>query len=214
MLSVHMFSSLDGVVQGPGGPDEDARDGFDRGGWFIPFTSDPVFGEIVAGWFRAADALLLGRVTFETFRGYWPRVTDPDDPVATAINTGPRYVVSSTLTDPGWDGTVVVDPTDPAGLAGEIAALKQAVPGELQVHGSARLARSLHDLGLVDVYRIIVAPVALGGGLRLFDDGAAPSGFDVTRSHVAGSGLVYLELTPKPLEVSEAVVEGGRDATR
>jgi dihydrofolate reductase len=211
VLSVNIFSSLDGVVQGPGGPDEDTRGGFDRGGWFIPFTSDAVFGEIVAEWFRAADALLLGCTTFEMFRGYWPQVTDPDDPVATTINAGPRYVVSSTLTDPAWEGTIVVDPTD---LAGRIAALKQSVPGELQVHGSARLARSLHDLGLVDVYRIFLAPVALGGGLRLFDDGAVPSGFDVTRSHVAGSGLVYLELTPKPLEIAEAAVEDGRDTTR
>ncbi len=209
VLSVNIFTSLDGVVQGPGGPEEDPTGGFDKGGWFIPFTADPMFGRVVDGWFAATDAILLGRTTYDMFLGYWPQVTDPDDTVAATINAGPRYVVSATLREPSWAGTTVIDPS---GLAAEIAALKASAGDELQVHGSARLASTLHDLGLVDVYRVFVAPVVLGAGKRLFDRGAVPSGFTVTRTEVGASGLVYLELRPRPLELAEAAVIDGRDS--
>ncbi|GAA1713036.1 dihydrofolate reductase family protein [Isoptericola hypogeus] len=212
-LSVNIFTSLDGVVQGPGGPDEDTRGGFDRGGWFMPYTADPMFGGIVDGWFAQADAFLLGRTTYDIFEAYWPQVTDPQDAVAAKINAGPRYVVSSTLREPAWAGTTVIDPAS-SDLATEVRALKDAPGGELQVHGSARLASSLHDLGLVDVYRVFVAPVVVGAGARLFDVGAAPSGFDATRSQIGDGGLVYLELEPRPLEVAESQIVDGRNELR
>ena len=213
MLSVNMFTTLDGVVQGAGGPEEDTSGGFDKGGWFIPFTADPMFGRVVDGWFAATDAILLGRTTYDMFLGYWPDVTDPEDAVAARINAGPRYVVSATLREPSWAGTTVIDPSS-SDLAAEVEALKARAGDELQVHGSARLASTLHDLGLVDVYRIFVAPVVLGDGKRLFDRGAVPSGFTVTRTEVGESGLVYLELRPGPLELAESAVIDNRDSVR
>jgi len=210
-LSVNIFTSLDGVVQGPGGPDEDTRGGFTEGGWFVPFTTDPAFGEVVDGWFAEVDAFLLGRTTYDMFWASWGQVTDPDDALAARIDAGPRYVVSSTLTDPEWAGTTVIDPAD---LPGAVQALKAGPDGELQVHGSARLASTLHDLGLVDVWRLVVAPVVVGSGARLFDTGAAPSGFDVTRSRLGDSGLVFLELEPRPLRHGTAdVVDGAQSVS-
>ncbi|MFI2103980.1 dihydrofolate reductase family protein [Isoptericola sp. NPDC019693] len=210
-LSVNVFTSLDGVVQGPGGPEEDTRGGFAEGGWFVPFTSDPVFGEVVEGWFAEVDAFLLGRTTYDMFWASWGQVTDPDDALAARIDAGPRYVVSSTLRDPEWARTTVIDPGN---LAADVQALKDGPDGELQVHGSARLASTLHDLGLVDLYRLVVAPVVLGSGARLFDDGASPSGFAVARSRLGDSGLVFLELEPRPLRHGTADVVDGQQSVR
>ncbi|MCK9792328.1 dihydrofolate reductase family protein [Isoptericola sp. 4D.3] len=210
-LSVNIFTSLDGVVQGPGGPDEDTRGGFAQGGWFVPFTTDPMFGEVVDGWFAEVDAFLLGRTTYDIFVASWAQVTDPEDALAARINAGPRYVVSATLSEPEWPGTTVIDP---AHLAARVQALKDGPDGELQVHGSARLASTLHDLGLVDVYRVFVAPAVIGSGARLFGDGAAPSGLAVTRSRIGDSGLVYLELEPRPLERGVADVVDGEQSVR
>lgn len=210
-LSVNIFTSLDGVVQGPGGPEEDTRGGFAEGGWFVPFTTDALFGEVVDGWFAEVDAFLLGRTTYDIFHTSWGQVTDPDDALAARIDAGPRYVVSSTLDKPAWAGTTVIDPAD---LADRVQSLKDGPDGELQVHGSARLASTLHDLGLVDVYRIFLAPVVVGSGARLFDDGASPSGFAVVRSQVGDSGLVYLELEPMVLRHGTADVVDGRQSVR
>lgn len=210
-LTLHTFTSLDGVMQGPGGPDEDTSGGFRHGGWFMPFTEDETFGEIVAGWFTKAEEFLLGRTTYDLFWPYWSKVTDPDDPVAAALNTLPKHVVSTTLRDPQWSGTTVLDP---ARLVEDVLALKAGPGGELQVHGSHQLARSLHDAGLIDEYRIFVAPVVLGEGKRLFDVGAVTSGFAVAATRTTGSGLLYAELTPAPLEIGEAVVEDGKDTVR
>ncbi|MFF2451983.1 dihydrofolate reductase family protein [Isoptericola sp. NPDC058082] len=213
-LSVNIFTSLDGVVQGPGGPEEDTRGGFTEGGWFVPFTTDPVFGEVVDGWFAEVDAFLLGRTTYDMFWASWGQVTDPDDALAARIDAGPRYVVSSTLRDPAWAGTTVIDPAGDASLAAQVQALKDGRDGELQVHGSARLASTLHDLGLVDVWRLVVAPVVVGSGARLFDAGAAPSGFAVTWSRIGDSGLVFLELEPRPLRHGTADVVDGSQSVR
>ncbi|MGF0116026.1 dihydrofolate reductase family protein [Promicromonospora sp. Marseille-Q5078] len=210
-LSVNIFTSLDGVVQGPGGPEEDTRGGFAEGGWFVPFTTDPLFGEVVEEWFDEVDAFLLGRTTYDIFHASWGQVTDPDDALAARIDAGPRYVVSATLGEPAWAGTTVIDPAD---LDDRVRALKDGPAGELQVHGSARLASTLHDLGLVDVYRIFVAPVVVGSGARLFDDGASPSGFAVARSQVGDGGLVYLELEPRELRHGTADVVDGRQSVR
>jgi dihydrofolate reductase len=187
-LTVHTFVTLDGVIQGPGAPEEDPSGGFTRGGWMVPFAPDH-WGKVVDSWFDRLDAFLLGRRTFELMRGYWPEVTDPDDPVAATYRTHPKYVASSTLTDPGWEGSTVL-----AGdLAAEVTRLKEQGEGELQVHGSATLIRSLHEAGLVDTYRMLQFPVVVGQGKRLFTHPGAAAGLTVTSLEALPDGVVALE---------------------
>jgi dihydrofolate reductase len=205
-LSVNEFLSLDGVMQGPGGPDEDRSGGFDRGGWVIPlFDADT--GEIVDSWFERGTAILLGRTTYDLMSGYWSQVTDPDNEVAAALNGRPKYVASTTLTDPQWQNTTVLG--DDALSA--VADLKKQPGGELQVHGSCGLARQLHRAGLVDVYRLITFPVSVGQGKRLFEPGDPAYGYDVVASRTTSTGAMYAELEPKDYAVAAVAVEDGRE---
>lgn len=189
LLAVHTFVTLDGVIQGPGAPEEDPSGGFTRGGWMVPFAPDH-WGEVVDSWFERLGAFVLGRRTFELMRGYWPDVTDPDDQVATTFRTRPKYVLSSSLTDPGWEGSTVL-----AGdLVTEIGRLKEdGGTGELQVHGSATLVRSLHEAGLVDIYRMLQFPVVVGQGKRLFSHPGAAADLAVTSVRALPDGVVALE---------------------
>ena len=208
-LTVHEFISLDGVVQGPGGADEDTSGGFDLGGWIAPFGADPAFGEVVDGWFAKVEEFLLGRSTFVMMRDYWSKVTDPDDPVAAKLNGLPKHVASRTLDDPGWQHATVLG--DDLGAA--VSALKARDGGELQVHGSCQLVHELHRLGLVDEYRLLVAPVVLGSGKRLFAD-ALPTTFAV-ESRAFDSGLVSMVLRPTAAPVlGDFAVEDGEETTR
>jgi dihydrofolate reductase len=195
-LTVHTFVTLDGVMQGPGGPDEDRSGGFAHGGWMMPL-SDEDFGRIVTGWFQNADALLLGRTTYGLFAGFWPEVTDPDDPVAAALNSLPKHVASTTLSDPTWANTSVIEGDVLAG----VQALKEQPGRELQVHGSCGLVHTLHDAGLVDEYRLLLAPVVLGSGKKLFPDGTAPTGFEVAATETTSTGCTYLVLRPTGKDV-------------
>jgi dihydrofolate reductase len=208
-LCVHAFLTLDGVMQGPGGPDEDRSNGFDHGGWLVPYA-DQDFGRIVDGWFRDAEAILLGRSTYQMMEPYWSQVTDPDDRVGAVLNTFPKYVASTTLTQETatWtNSTVLPDP-----VLDRVRELKEQPGGELQVHGSWRLVRALHDAGLVDVYRLLVFPVVLGDGKRLFEPGAAPSGFQTLSSELTAAGAVSLVLEPAALATAGTfVVEDGRE---
>ena len=190
-LTVHTFLSLDGVMQGPGGPDEDRTGGFDSGGWVVPYV-DEEFGALVSGWFDRTDEILLGRTTYDLFATFWSTVTDPDDLVAATLNTRPKHVVSTTLRDPAWQNTSVI--TDNAVAA--VAKLKEQPGGELQVHGSCGLTHTLHDAGLVDEYRLIVFPVVLGKGKRLFADGSVPGSLTLLDSTVTAKGAVALTLRP------------------
>lgn len=206
-LTVHSFLTLDGVMQGPGSPEEDPSDGFESGGWLVPYVSDEEFGEIVTSWFARTEALLFGRRTFELMRGFWPQVTDPADPVAHALNTLPKYVVSGTLAEPGWEPTTIItgDPID------AITRLKERPGGELQVHGCARLAASLHAAGLIDEYRLLVAPVSVGHGRRLFTTDAPPSGFRLLETRTTSSGAVYSALESVPFVRGDITVEDGQE---
>lgn len=209
-LTVHTFVTLDGVMQGPGGADEDRSGGFDQGGWLMPF-GDADFGAAVEGWIAEADAFLLGRTTYELFFAFWSTVTDPDNAVATALNRLPKHVVSTTLRDPAWGDTSVIS----GDVVDAVAQLKARDGRELQVHGSAGLVRTLHDHGLVDEYRLVVAPVVLGAGTRLFPDGSVPSSFELASSSMTSTGCSILTLRPTgPVRTGDAAVEDGREVVR
>ncbi|MFC8240466.1 dihydrofolate reductase family protein [Streptomyces chartreusis] len=179
-----LFVTLDGVYQAPGGREEDTRGGFEHGGWVFPYADDD-FGTFIAGVFERPAAFLLGRRTYDIFASYWPKVTDPADPVAAKLNALPKYVASSTLTDPEWAGTTVVS----GDLGKEVTALKERTDGEFQVHGSGALVRSLLALGLVDTLHLLTFPVVLGSGHRLFMEGAVPTAFERTGGSSTGRGV-------------------------
>lgn len=213
-LTVHTFVSLDGVMQGPGGRDEDTSGGFEFGGWLVPLFDEDL-GRIVNGWFAEADAILLGRTTYQMFQPYWEQVTDPDDAVAKALNSLPKYVVSSSLTEATWNNTTIL----PANFLEAVDDLKSAPGRELQVHGSYRLVRALHDAGLVDEYRLVIFPVVLGQGKRLFEPGVTPAAFTLASSKATSSGAVHLTLLPAAfgaadLEVGEFEVVEGREQVK
>ncbi|WP_328874736.1 dihydrofolate reductase family protein [Streptomyces sp. NBC_00287] len=179
-----IFVTLDGVYQAPGGPQEDTRDGFTQGGWSFWFADDD-FGRFINDVFDRAGAFLLGRRTYDIFSSYWPKVTDPEDPVASRLNALPKYVPSNTLTDPDWDGTTVIS----GDLAKEITALKERTDGELQIHGSGALVHSLLGLGVLDTLHLLTFPVVLGSGRRLFTEGTAPTAFRNTGGSVTSKGV-------------------------
>jgi dihydrofolate reductase len=191
-LTVQTFLTLDGVMQAPGGPDEDPSDGFVHGGWQAPFD-DPSVGEFVLDLNRHASAFLFGRRTFEIFRGHWPDQTDPSDPIATTINSRPKYVASTTYdaAEATWRG-------EHAGtarlLTGDVVAAVRALkdePGdELQVWGSSELLRTLLSQGLVDRFRLMTFPLVLGSGRRLFHDGAMPATMRPVDLTVTDLGIV------------------------
>ncbi len=184
-LTVTTFVTADGVMQSPGAPEEDPRNGFDLGGWLPPYF-DEQLGAYMNSVLDDADAILLGRFTYEAMAGYWPNVTDPAVTLAVALNTLPKHVVTSTLTDLAWNNSVPVT----GDIAKAVAELKQAPGRELQVHGSAALVHYLTEHRLVDAYRVITFPVVLGRGKRLFADGAPPTGLRLTDSQATPSGVV------------------------
>jgi dihydrofolate reductase len=184
-LSVQTFLTLDGVMQAPGGPEEDPSESFTHGGWQAPFL-DPAVGEFVAELNSHASAFLFGRKTFDIFRSYWPDQTDPANAIATAINSLPKYVASRSLTelDAVWRGQY---PDTAHLLSGDVIAAVQALkqgPGdELQIWGSGNLLQTLLQHDLVDRFRVMTYPLVLGSGHRLFNDGvraATMSPVDVT----------------------------------
>jgi len=168
-LTVQTFLTLDGVMQAPGGPEEDPSGTFTHGGWQAPFP-DPAVGEFVTELTSHASAFLLGRRTFGIFRGYWPDQTDPANPIATAINSLPKYVVSGSLSeaDATWRGE---HPDTARLVTGDVVAAVQALkdePGdELQIWGSSKLLQTLLQHELVDRFRLMTFPLVLGSGRRL-----------------------------------------------
>jgi dihydrofolate reductase len=188
-LTLTEFVTLDGVCQGPGSPEEDPSDGFTRGGWMVPHM-DPTFIAQAAAWLAEADALLLGRRTYEAFAGAWPQITDPDDPFTELMNGLPKYVASTTLTDAPWSPSTILR----GDIATEVAALKARPGREIQIHGSARLAQSLLAAGLIDEIRLVVTPTVVGQGRRLFPTEGPATGLRVTSARTTPGGLTILVL--------------------
>ncbi|MCY0928782.1 dihydrofolate reductase family protein [Streptomyces sp. H27-H1] len=183
-LTLTTFLTLDGVMQAPGAPDEDPSGGFSYGGWIVPFA-DEGMGEFVTEVFDRTGAFLLGRRTYEIFGSYWPRHDDPADPVASKLNRLPKYVASTTLKEPAWGPATVIDGEQ---LQSEVVRIKDATEGELQVHGSGALAQWLLARDLVDELNLLVFPVFLGAGRRLFPTGGLPTAFEVTDSRTTSAG--------------------------
>jgi dihydrofolate reductase len=190
-LTLHTFLTLDGVMQAPGGPEEDADGQFEHGGWSFPY-GDQDFGVDMTGWFENASAFLLGRRTYDIFSTHWPKVTDPADPVASKLNALPKYVASTTLRSADWSGTSILGGDVPA----EVARLKQQPGGELQVHGSAGLAQTLIEHDLIDEYRLLIFPVHLGSGKKLFRDGARPAALRLLSSSTTSTGVLIASYVP------------------
>jgi len=190
-LTVTTFLSVDGVYQGPGGPNEDRSGGFDRGGWLVPHFDEPT-GQFMNGLFDQVDAFLLGRRTYDIFAASWPNATDPDDPVASRLNTLPKYVASTTLKDPAWANTTVLE----GDLVSAVRELKDRDGRELQVHGSGRLVQLLLDKDLVDRLNLLVFPVIVGAGRRLFPDSGIATGLVLEESRTTGSGVTISVYRP------------------
>ena len=207
-LTVTTFLSLDGTMQGPGGPDEDKTDGFEQGGWMALLFDDDL-GAVMTGWFEKADAFLLGRRTYEIFAGYWPHVTDPDDPVGQALNRLPKHVATRTLTKLDWDGSQVIE----GDVASAVRELKKQDGGELQVHGSGNLVQTLLAEGLVDELRLITFPVLVGSGRRLFAEGTKPASLKLRTSKTTSTGAVVAEYEATgELRRGAFGLEDGKDA--
>lgn len=189
-LVVGTFTTLDGVMQAPGGPDEDRDGGFRHGGWLVPYF-DEKFLEIMTEWTKRAGAFLLGRRTYEIFAGSWPKSTDPADEIATALNTRPKFVASRTLDTLAWNNSHLLK----GDVAEEVAKLKAQEGGEIQVHGSSNLIQTLLKHDLVDTLRIWQFPVVLGTGKRLFGEGTIPRSFRLvnTQQNTAGAVLHVYE---------------------
>lgn len=183
-LSLHMLLSLDGVMQGPGGPGEDRDGDFGHGGWSVPHDDEDM-GATVSGWFAGAGAFLFGRKTYEIFSNFWPTV-DPGHSVADKLNTLPKYVASTTLKQLAWANSSLLGDDVPAA----VAKLKELPGDELQVHGSGGLAQTLIEHDLVDEYRLLLYPVHLGTGKKLFRESTKPGGLRLISTKTTPSGII------------------------
>jgi len=183
-LIVTMFLSLDGVQQGPGGPDEDTSGGFRQGGWLPPHV-DEGFGAIMGEELSRADALLLGRKSYDVLASYWPNA--PAEEGADVLNSMQKYVTSRSMDKAGWANTQVLT----GEAATTVAALKEAATGVIITQGSGDLIQSLQCAGLVDEYHLLVFPVILGQGKRLFPEGTASAGLRLISSSTTGAGVVF-----------------------
>jgi dihydrofolate reductase len=181
-LVVNTFLTVDGVMQAPGGPEEDPEGGFEHGGWSFGYWDEEmqrVMGESMSKPFDLA----LGRKTYEIFAAYWPQ---RDDPAAEPLNKATKHVASTTLRDLEWQNSKLIEGEVPDG----VHRLKEEDGPELQVHGSGNLIQTLLEHGLIDELRLWTFPLVLGKGKRLFDGGTVPAGLDLASSQVSSSGVI------------------------
>jgi len=184
-LVVGTFLTLDGVMQAPGGPEEDRDGGFEHGGWSVKHW-DEMMGGIMDEQIQPMDTLLLGRKTYQIFAAHWPRVTDPNDPLATKLNSARKYVVSRTLREAEWKNSSLIS----RDVAANVARLKEQAGGEIQVAGSGNLIQTLLKYNLVDEFRLWTFPVMIGSGKRLFGDGTIPGALRLVDTKVSTTGVV------------------------
>jgi dihydrofolate reductase len=185
-LVVSTFVTLDGVMQAPGGPNEDREGGFEHGGWSVPYADEDL-GDIMVKQFAGMESLLLGRRTYEIFAAHWPRVTDENDPVASKLNAMPKYVASRTLDAVTWHNSHLLQ----GDVAQAVAELKERSGGEINVQGSSNLIRTLQQHDLVDEYRLFIEPVVLGAGKRLFAAGTVPAAMRLTSARPTSTGALF-----------------------
>jgi dihydrofolate reductase len=189
-LVVTTFVTLDGVMQAPGGREEDPSGGFPYGGWSTPYADDD-FGRQMTEWFAGAQDFLLGRTTYEIFAGFWPQVpADAGNPIADALNTKTKHVASRTLTTLDWDTARLIE----GDVVEGVRKLTAEDGGELQVHGSAGLIQTLLAADLVDELRLIIDPVTVGEGKRLFGDGTIPRTWRLASSTATPAGALIVTL--------------------
>ena len=190
---VNEFMSLDGVAQAPGGADEDPSGGFAHGGWHMQYMGDELGRRWVLESIVGAGGFLLGRRTYEIFAAYWPNASGDEQVIAEPLNTKPKHVVSTTLTEPlEWQNSTLVE----GDVAAAVAALKQADAGDLHVIGSTELVRTLIEHDLVDELRLMIDPVLLGGGKRIFRDDGLLRELRLVDSQVTGTGVILARYAP------------------
>lgn len=198
-IIVSEFMSLDGVVQAPGGPDEDRSGGFEHGGWQFQFESGPEGDEFKLNEVLESAALLLGRTTYDIFAAYWPTVDSDDHPMAAKLNSMPKYVASRSLTDVEWNNSTLIE----GNVSDEISTLNREVAGDILVYGSAQLVHTLMEHNLVDEYRLMTYPIILGSGKRLFGETSDTTTLQLVDTKTVGSGIVILTYQPAGTDVEE-----------
>ncbi len=191
-LIVQEWMSFDGVVQAPGSPDEDKSGGFKHGGWHLPYFDDMSRNWVVEN-LTQASGYLLGRRTYENFAGHWPNASAEEQVIAQPLNTRPKYVASTTLKEPlAWQNSTVLK----GNVTKAVATLKQKDGGNLLVIGSAKLVQSLIDFDLVDEFRVMIDPLVVGGGKRIFGDDGALKPLRLVDSRVTTTGAILATYAP------------------
>ena len=199
-LIVNTFLTLDGVMQAPGGPEEDPSGDFDHGGWSFGYWDEQMQGAMGESMSKPFD-LVLGRKTYEIFAAHWPY---SDDPAAEPLNRATKHVASTTRSELEWENSKLIEGEVPEG----VRALKEEEGPELQVHGSANLIQTLLEHGLVDEFRLWIFPLVLGKGKRLFDGGTVPAGMELASSQVSSTGVIMATYR------SGAEIKGGSFAAK
>jgi dihydrofolate reductase len=190
---VNEFMSLDGVAQAPGEPEEDPSGGFTHGGWHMQYMEDERAMKWVVASLVEAGGFLLGRRTYEIFAAHWPNAPEEEQVIAEPLNIKPKHVVSTTLTEPlQWQNSTLVE----GEVAAAVAALKQGDGGDLHVIGSTELVRTLIEHNLVDEFRLMIDPVMLGGGKRIFRDDGLLRQMRLVDSEVTGTGAILARYAP------------------
>jgi dihydrofolate reductase len=190
---VNEFMSLDGVAQAPGGADEDPSGGFAHGGWHMQYMEDELAQRWVLESIVEAGGFLLGRRTYEIFAAYWPNAPEEEHVIADPLNSKPKYVASTTLTEPlEWQNSTLLE----GEVTAAVAALKHAEGGDLHVIGSIELVRALIEHDLVDELRLMIDPVVLGGGKRIFHDDGLLRQLRLVDGQVTGTGAILATYAP------------------